>query len=151
MLVQDVARDITGAFVTLPVWNSDQLSKLKQAKGRAFAILHSPEDFIPIRMAEAARDALSDAKVEVYYATYFGGHGWKDDPYAKMRAAIAFLEEHHAQPPKRKRGRRCATTRAAAPRATPVRPGAPRSAGGLCAQAPRRIPWRPSCASFPSS
>lgn len=97
---------VTGAFVAMSVWKPDQLPKLKQAKDRAFAILHSPEDFIPIRMAEEARDALEEAKARVHYATYEGGHGWRDDPYAKMRAAIAFLERNHAEPPKRKRRRR---------------------------------------------
>ena len=94
---------ITGAFVAMSVWKPDQVGKLKLGKGRAFAILHSPEDFIPIRMAEEARAALEEVKARVHYATYAGGHGWKDDPYGKMRAAIAFLVENHAKPPKRKR------------------------------------------------
>lgn len=97
---------LTGAFVAMSVWKPDQLPKLKVAKGRAFAILHSPDDFIPIRMAEAARDALEEHEAEVHYATYAGGHGWRDDPFGKMRAALAFLVEHHAAPPKRKRRRR---------------------------------------------
>lgn len=97
---------ITGAFVAMSVWKPDLLPKLKYAKKRAFAILHSPDDFIPIRMAEEAREALEDAKANVHYATYEGGHGWRDDPYGKMRAAIAFLEEHHAKPPKRAKKRR---------------------------------------------
>lgn len=94
---------LTGAFVAMSVWKPDQLPPLKQGKGRAFAILHSPEDFIPIRMAEEARAALEKVKAKVHYATYAGGHGWRDDPYGKMRAALAFLEENHAVPPKRVR------------------------------------------------
>lgn len=97
---------VTGAFVSMSVWKPDLLPKLKYAKKRAFAILHSPEDFIPIRMAEEARDELEDAKALVHYATYEGGHGWRDDPYGNMRRAIAFLEENHADPPKRKKKRR---------------------------------------------
>ena len=94
---------LTGAFVSMSVWKPDLMPKLKQGKGQAFAILHSPEDFIPIKMAEEARDALEKVKAEVHYATYKGGHGWKDDPFGKMRTAIEFLERKHAKPPKRKR------------------------------------------------
>lgn len=97
---------ITGAFVSMSVWKPDLLPSLKYAKKRAFSILHSPDDFIAIRMAEDARDALEEAKAAVHYATYEGGHGWRDDPYGNMRRAIAFLEEHHADPPKRKKKRR---------------------------------------------
>lgn len=94
---------ITGAFVAMSVWHPDDLPKLRSAKGRAFAILHSAKDFIPIDMAKAAREALADAGAAVRFATYNGGHGWVDDPYGKMRDAIAFLEEEHAKPPKRKK------------------------------------------------
>ena len=94
---------VTGAFVAMSVWKPDLLPDLRHAKDRAFAILHSPEDFIPIRMAEAAEKELQEADAEVSYITYEGGHGWRDDPFGKMRKAIDFLEEEHAKPPKRKK------------------------------------------------
>jgi len=97
---------VTGAFVAMSVWKPDLLPTLRYAEDRAFSILHSPDDFIPIRMAEDAQDELEEAEARVHFATYQGGHGWRDDPYGNMRRAIAFLEENHADPPKRKKKKR---------------------------------------------
>lgn len=91
----------TGALIAMSVWKPTLLPELDHAKKRAFAILHSPEDFIPIAQAEAARDALAEAKAEVHYTTYDGGHGWPNDVYQRLRTNIDWLEEHHSKPVKR--------------------------------------------------
>ncbi len=64
---------ITGSFVAMSVFKPDQLPSLKGAKGKAFYLLHSPDDFIPIRMAEDAEKQLSEKRAEVCLQTYEGG------------------------------------------------------------------------------
>lgn len=97
---------ITGSFVAMSVFKPDQLPSLKAAKGKAFYLLHSPDDFIPIRMAEDAEKRLTKQRAEVRLQTYEGGHGWRGNVYGNMRDGIAWLENHHGKPPKRKRKKR---------------------------------------------
>ncbi len=84
---------LRGAFVAMSVFKPDQLPPLENAKGRAFYILHSPQDWIPIRMAEQAAKQLSEHGAQVKLATYEGGHGWKGDVFGTIRAGIQWLEE----------------------------------------------------------
>jgi predicted esterase len=84
---------VTGTFVAMSVYKPTTLPNLKGAKGRSFYILHSPEDFIPIKMAEEARDELTKKGAKVEYATYEGGHGWKGDVYGMIRKGIDTLEK----------------------------------------------------------
>jgi predicted esterase len=49
---------VTGSFVAMSVFKPDQLPPLESAKGHAYYILHSPEDSIPMRMPEQAREEL---------------------------------------------------------------------------------------------
>ncbi|CUU01057.1 MAG: hypothetical protein N2045_09210 [Fimbriimonadales bacterium] len=84
---------LRGAFVAMSVFKPDQLPPLENAKGRAFYILHSPQDWIPIRMAEQAEKQLSERGARVKLATYEGGHGWKGDVYGNIAAGIRWLEE----------------------------------------------------------
>jgi len=92
---------VTGSFVAMSVFKPDQLPKLSAAKGQAYYLLHSPEDFIPIRMAEDAKKRLTKAKADVVLETYEGGHGWRGNVFGMMREGIAWLEEHHAKAAKR--------------------------------------------------
>jgi predicted esterase len=94
----DEKSPVTGTFVAMSVFRPEWLPNLKAAKGRSFYILHSPEDFIPIQMAEAARDQLTKKGGKVEYATYAGGHGWKGDVYGMMRAGVDFLEKEAKAP-----------------------------------------------------
>ena len=82
---------VTGTFVAMSVFQPENLPSLKAAKGRRFYILHSPEDKIPIRMAETARDELGKKGAKVEYATYAGGHGWHGDVYGTIRTGIDWL------------------------------------------------------------
>ena len=97
---------VTGSFVAMSVFKPDQLPKLSAAKGQAYYLLHSPDDFIPIRMAEDARKRLAKAKAQVVLETYEGGRGWRGNVYGMMRAGIEWLEEHHAKAAKRPRKKR---------------------------------------------
>lgn len=84
---------VTGTFVAMSVFRPEWLPNLKAAKGRSFYILHSPEDFIAIRMAEDARDQLTKKGAKVEYTTYEGGHGWHGDVFGMIRKGIDALEK----------------------------------------------------------
>ena len=92
----------TGSYVAMSVFKPDYLSSLKKAKGHAYFILHSPEDFIPIKMAEAAEKKLGKARAKVKLVTYEGGHGWHGDMYGNLRKGLRFLEKEHGKPASRK-------------------------------------------------
>ncbi len=85
----------TGAFVAMSVFKPANYPSLKNAEGRAFYILHSPEDFIPIKMAETAEKRLSEKGAAAELARYAGGHGWRGDVYGNIRKGIEWLEQHH--------------------------------------------------------
>jgi predicted esterase len=82
---------LKGAFVAMSVYVPQVLPPAVNAKGKRVYILHSKEDFIPIKMAEQARDALKSAGATVEYATYEGGHGWHGDVFGYFRNAVEFL------------------------------------------------------------
>lgn len=82
---------VRGAFILASVFKPDFLPDLAGADEKPFFILHSPEDFIPIAMAEKARDELQAHGATTFLETYPDGHGWprKLDVVAR---GIAFLE-----------------------------------------------------------
>jgi len=85
---------VAGAFVAMSVFKPAQLPSPEHAAGRAFYILHSPDDqLIPMRMPEAARDTLSANGAAVLLFTYEGGHGWHGDVYEMIREGMQWLEE----------------------------------------------------------
>ncbi len=82
---------VTGSLIAMSVFKPNKLPSLERAKGHRYFILHSPQDFIPIRMAEDAETKLKENGAAVKLQTYRGGHGWRDDPYGKMRMGIEWL------------------------------------------------------------
>lgn len=104
MALQDETR-ITGAYVAMSVFKPDTLPPLENANGQAFYILHSPQDFIPIKYAEAARDQLRAAGATTKLATYKGGHGWRGGVYQKLRDGMSWLEEQVAVKGNKQKGR----------------------------------------------
>ena len=88
---------ITGTFVAMSVFKSNQLPNLENAKDRSFYILHSPQDFIPIRMAQEARDQLTENGARAKLQTYEGGHGWRGDVFGMVRTGIEWLGKTHEQ------------------------------------------------------
>ena len=89
---------VTGSFVAMSIFPKTRLPELGGAKGRAFYLMHSPQDFIPIKAAESARDALRQSGAQVELKTYEGGHGWHGDVFGNIRAGIRWLEDHQAKP-----------------------------------------------------
>lgn len=83
---------VKGAFVAMSVFKPKTLPPLKRAKGKAYYLLHSPDDFIAMRFPEAARDKLTKAGAKVHLETYEGGHGWRGDMYGRIREGIVWLE-----------------------------------------------------------
>lgn len=84
---------VTGTFVAMSVFKPENLPGLKASKGRSFYVLHSPEDPIPIQMAEDARDQLAKNGAKVEYETYAGGHGWHGDVFGTIRTGVDWLEK----------------------------------------------------------
>lgn len=84
---------ITGSFVAMSVFKPNDLPDLANAKGKAFYILHSPQDFIAMRFPEAARDQLAANGAITKLTTYEGGHGWKGDVVATIRTGIEWLQK----------------------------------------------------------
>jgi len=90
----DPATPVPGSFVAMSVFKPEQLPDLKLAQGRAYYLLHSPEDFIPLRMAELARDTLKQHGAAVQLQTYAGGHGWRGDVYGLIREGVEWLDQY---------------------------------------------------------
>ncbi len=87
---------VRGSFIAMSVFRPGQLPPLDRARGQAYYLLHSPQDWIPLRMAEEARDGLRAAGASVELATYQGGHGWHGDVYGNLRAGLRWLESRAA-------------------------------------------------------
>jgi RNA polymerase sigma factor (sigma-70 family) len=85
---------VTGTFAAMSVFVPAQYPPLKNARGQAYYLLHSPQDFIPIRMAETARDELRKAGAKTELQTYEGGHGWHGDVYGEIRRGVEWLEKN---------------------------------------------------------
>jgi predicted esterase len=77
----------------MSVFKPQVLSNLAAAKGRLYYLLHSPQDFIPIKMAEKARETLRGNGARVELKTYEGGHGWRGDVFGMIRQGLAWLDE----------------------------------------------------------
>jgi predicted esterase len=90
---------ITGTFVAMSIFQPALFPRLSAARGHPYFIYHSPQDFIPIAQAEAARDTLKKAGAIVEYQTYEGGHGWHGDLYGDIRKGIDWLEQQAPKKP----------------------------------------------------
>lgn len=90
-------KSVTGFFVAMSVFKPNELPPLREARGEAYYLLHSPEDPVcPYRMAEDAKERLSKAGARVALRTYSGGHGWKGDVYGSLREGFSWLKKHRA-------------------------------------------------------
>lgn len=84
---------VHGSLVAMSVFHPKEFD-IEQVKGRAYYLLHSPQDTIcPFGMAEQARDTLRKAGATVELATYEGGHGWQGDVYGNIRKGVTWLEK----------------------------------------------------------
>lgn len=85
---------LTGCFVAMSVFKPQTMPPLDAAKGKAYYILHSPEDFIQMRFPEAAMAQLTAAGAATKLEKYSGGHGWYGDVDAMVRAGLEWLAAH---------------------------------------------------------
>jgi predicted esterase len=89
---------IRGVLAAMSVFKPDSMPALKEAKDRAYYILHSPEDQVcPFRMAEAAASELREQGAKTTLVTYEGGHGWQGDLYGNIRRGMEWLEENSVE------------------------------------------------------
>jgi RNA polymerase sigma factor (sigma-70 family) len=89
-------RAVTGSFIAMSVFNPKFLPPLKQAKGHAYYLYHSPGDRVcPYRMAKEASKSLAENGAKVRLETYEGNHGWTGDVYNDIRQGIEWLEDNH--------------------------------------------------------
>src|SRR5205085_12425359 len=79
---------ITGTFIAMSVFKPETLPTLDKAIGHAYYLLHSPQDFIPLGMAEQARDTLKKNGARTTLKTYEGGHGWHGNVFGNIREGV---------------------------------------------------------------
>lgn len=92
---------VTGSYIAMSVFKPDMADSIKNAKGRAFFLDHSPEDKIcPFRFAEEARDTIKKHGGKVELVTYEGGHGWHGNMWGRIEKGIRWLEKNAATPAK---------------------------------------------------
>ncbi len=85
---------VTGSLIAMSVFQPQRLPDLKAARGRAYFLLHSPEDpLVPVAMANGARDLLTANGANVKLVNYEGGHGWQGDVYGHINAGLRWLED----------------------------------------------------------
>ncbi len=91
---------VAGSYIAMSVFHESDLT-LSRAKGRAFFLDHSPDDTTcKFAEAERAKEKLTKEGAKVELVTYQGGHGWNDDPMARLKKGIAWLEENRGKPAK---------------------------------------------------
>jgi len=85
---------ITGSYIVMSVFKPDQLPPLENAKGRLFAIQHSPNDRVcPFVMAKDAEKRLTEHGAKVQFMEYPEGHGWSGNVYGRIRQNLDWLKE----------------------------------------------------------
>ncbi len=86
---------VTASFIAMSVFKADELPSLEKAKDKLFYLYHSEEDMTcPYQMAEEAEKKLTEAGAKVKLATYEGGHGWKGDVYADIKAGFKWIDKN---------------------------------------------------------
>jgi predicted esterase len=86
---------VKGSFVAMSVFNPRFLPPLKEAKGHAYYLYHSPDDRVcPYRMAEQAKTRLTESGARVHLEDYEGGHGWRGDVFDDIRRGVEWLEKN---------------------------------------------------------
>ncbi|MDR2705955.1 MAG: hypothetical protein LBC02_09280, partial [Planctomycetaceae bacterium] len=86
---------VTGSYIAMSVFKPDQLPPLDNAKGRLFAIQHSPNDRVcPFRMAKDAEQQLTEHGAKVKFTESQNGHGWSGNVYGLIRENINWLQQN---------------------------------------------------------
>jgi predicted esterase len=88
---------LTASMPAMSVFVPRLLPPLDRAKGRAFYILHSPDDEVcKFVLAKSAQQKLAAAGAQVNLAEYPGGHGWRGDVFGNIAAGVAWMDQHAA-------------------------------------------------------
>ncbi len=87
----DKESPVRGALIAMSVFKP--AGSLKGAKGRAFYLLHSPQDFISMSYPEDALRLLGKNGARTTLETYEGGHGWHGDVHGMIAKGVRWLEE----------------------------------------------------------
>ncbi len=82
---------IRGAFIGMSVFRPAELPDPAALKDRRFYLYHSPQDFIPIKMAKEAAEFLTAHGAQVKMQEYQGGHGWSGNVYEDIQQGIAWM------------------------------------------------------------
>ena len=85
---------IRGALIVMSPFVPQDLPPLENAQGKAFYILHSPDDPLPISMALQARDLLEENGAVTHLEMYPGGHELPDDILERLRDGFRWLEKN---------------------------------------------------------
>ena len=94
-------RIVTGSFVSMSVFYETNLPPIKNAKGYAYYLHHSPDDRVcKIELAREAQKQLRANGAKVEFFEYEGPHGWPKEPkdrYDQIRAGFQWLEKATAR------------------------------------------------------
>ena len=86
---------MTGTFAAMSVFHPQNMTPMTNAKGHAYFILHSPQDWIRIdQHAKIAVKTLAENGATTKLQMYSGGHGWTDDPHGYISKGIEWLSSH---------------------------------------------------------
>jgi predicted esterase len=89
---------VAGSFIAMSVFRPDWLPDLEAARGHAYYLYHSEADRVcPFWMAGAAEKKLKEAGATITMAKYDGGHGWRGNTFADVKAGIEWLEKNAAK------------------------------------------------------
>lgn len=84
---------VAGSYIAMSVFHEGEL-RLSRAKGRIFFLDHSPDDErCKFADSQRAKEKLSAEGAAVELVTFPGGHGWFDQPMARLEKGILWLEE----------------------------------------------------------
>lgn len=85
---------IRGSYIAMAVFRERWCPPLRNAKGRAFFIDHSPDDEVcEFDSAKLAEKVLQENGAKIKLVTYEGGHGWHGDSFGRVRQGVAWLED----------------------------------------------------------
>lgn len=88
---------LTACMPAMSIFYPGTFPPLERAKGRAYCILHSPDDQVcKFELAQQAQSKLAAAGAKVKLIEYPGGHGWQGDVFGNIGAGIAWMEEQTA-------------------------------------------------------
>lgn len=89
---------VTGAFVSMSIFNPKVLPPLKNGEHKRFYLLQSPDDRVTkFFFAEKASQGLKDAGAQVHLEPYAGGHGWQGPVWQMIGDGVSWLADSDDQ------------------------------------------------------